>query len=53
MQNLKHDKPVYKEEAVISAGLNVMLTSHINLCDLLRIDFTQELRMELVREYLK
>ena len=53
MQNLKQEKALYKEETVIAAGLNIMLTDHITLCDLLRIDFTQELRMELVRDYLK
>ena len=52
-QGFKIEKNIYNEEAAISSGLNIMLTDKINLCDLLRIEYEEELRLELVAIYLK
>lgn len=48
-----NSKILYREEVVISAGLNIILTDQICLCDLLRVEFQQELRIELVEKYLQ
>ena len=53
LQDFKTGKKNYNEELIISAGLNIMLTDKINLCDLLRIEYDQELRIELSSVYLQ
>jgi hypothetical protein len=43
----------YNEELVISTGLNIELNSKIFLTDLLRLEYSEELRFDLVCLYLK
>ena len=47
------DKSEYKENLVISAGLNIQLSDSTYLIDLLRLEYSQDLRMELAVLYLK
>ena len=42
----------YNEDFLLAAGVNIMISDKLCLCDLLRIHFDQELRQELFEEYL-